>query len=100
MDKNYFKKHYLNEINNDGYNRWDAIKYLSNQLSWVQGSWDSVVKKEEDYYFHNYERSHRSKEKYGDKLTEEQVGKYLALTELLDDFKNGVIKPSKPIWTY
>lgn len=100
MDKNYFKQLYLDEINNDGYDRWKAIKSLGVKLNWLHKGWDSVVEKGVDYYFYNYERKHRSKEEYGDKLNDEQVSKYLALIELLDDFKDNVIKPSKPMWTY
>lgn|GEM_PF-5629548 len=100
MDKKAFKEIFLEEISKDNYNRWEAIKYLNKKLEWLHKGYDSIIEENGYYVFYNHERKHSNKEEHGEKLTDYQVGEYLALTEVLEGLKEYTINPLAVKWSY
>lgn len=91
-------ENYLDYINENNMSKSEALRYLRSKLSMLHGSWDSIVEKDGTYYFYDYERKHRSREEFGDELTEDEKLKYLSLTYIINSFDSGLLHPSNVKW--
>lgn len=98
--RNILKQQFINEINNEGYSRRDALGHLRNEFNRMKNGWDAIIFENERYHFYDYARKHSCGEEYGRELTIEEINKYKVLEQLIEDFDKGVVKPITPMWTY